>query len=30
VSWQRKDDDGSVSVDGKEHYSIPGALILGG
>ncbi len=30
LAWQRKDDDGWVSVDGKEFYFLPDALIHGG
>lgn len=30
LAWQRKDDNWSVSVDGKEFYLIPDALIHGG
>ena len=30
LSWQRKEDNWSVSVDGKEFYLIPDALIHGG
>ena len=30
LAWQRQDDNWSVSVDGKEFYLIPDALIFGG